>query len=143
MRARLPVLGLLVVFALGCGSAIAPVSGKVTIDGKPAAHVDVTFMPIAPEGSIEAGVSATGKTNENGEYTLKASNGKPGAQVGMNKVSIVSVAAHVGEGDTDQRTPRGGLKPQYRIPAKYNDKSKLTFEVKPGQNSADFPLSSK
>jgi hypothetical protein len=142
MHTRLLVLGLVVVLALGCGgSTVAPVSGKVTLDGKPVANVDVTFSPVAASGTIEAGMSATGKTNENGEYTLKATNGKTGAQVGMNRVSIVSLAAQVGEGD--QRPPRGGWKLQNKIPAKYNEKSELTFDVKPGTNTADFPLTSK
>ena len=60
MRARL-VLGVAVVLALGCASKkYAPVSGKVTVNGKPLAKAEVSFQPIAAEGSVDAGVGSNG-----------------------------------------------------------------------------------
>jgi len=66
MRARL-LLGFALVLGLGCGSGkFAPVSGTVTMNGKPLAGALVIFSPIAKEGSIDAGPGSSGKTNDKG-----------------------------------------------------------------------------
>ena len=135
-----PLLALLV-FLAGCGSGgqFAPVSGRVTLNGKPLAGATVSFQPIAPEGSRDAAPGSTGKTNENGEYTLVGSNGQTGAWVGKHRVVITLVSAEVGE--SDARPPRGGWPMKEKIPAKYNDSSKETFTVPSGgTTSADFAL---
>jgi hypothetical protein len=141
MRARL-LLGCALVLVLGCGSRkFAPVSGKVTLNGKPLADATVNFQPIAKEGSIEAGVGSAGKTNADGEFTLKTSTGEDGAVVGNHRVMITVLAPEVGQGD--ERPPRGGWPLKDTIPARYNNQTKLTFEVKAdGGNKADFPLTS-
>jgi hypothetical protein len=129
------LLGLAVVSALGCGGpkAFAPVSGKVMMDGKALPNASVSFAPIPPEGSHEAGVPSTGTTNENGEFTLQGVNGKDGAQIGMHIVSISVINAEVGGGDV-----RGGPPLVNKVPPKYNDNSVLKFEVMPGNNEANF-----
>src|SRR5437870_9275801 len=88
----------------GCGGGgmkYAPVSGKVTMDGKPLAKVSVIFSPLPTPGSNIAGNTAGGVTDENGQYTLKTSTPdglKDGAQVGKHRVSI-SLQETRGEGD--------------------------------------------
>jgi hypothetical protein len=142
MHPRLLLLGLPVLLTLGCGGSksVAPVSGKVTMDGKAVANATVTFSPIAPPGSIDAGISSTGKTNDAGEYTLTATSGQTGAQVGKHRVSIVSLAPDVGQGDERHRA--GSL--MNKIPPQYNDKTTLTCDVPAGgKKDADFPLTSK
>ncbi len=138
MRARL-LLGLALVLALGCGSRkLAPVSGKITLNNKPLANALVSFQPIAPGGGTEAGPGSTGKTNANGEYTLKASTGQDGAWVGEHRVLISSLATEAGGEDR-----RGGPKLKETVPARYNTQTTLKITVKPeGTKEADFKLES-
>jgi hypothetical protein len=138
MCARL-LLGLALVLALGCGSRkLAPVSGKVTLNDKPLANAMVSFQPIAPAGTTEAGPGSTGKTNEKGEFTLKSSSGQDGAWVGEHRVIISSLASKPGQEDR-----RGGPKLQETIPERYNSQTTLKFTVKPGgSKEADFKLTS-
>jgi hypothetical protein len=141
MRARL-VLGFAMALALGCGSnKYAPVSGKVTLNGKPLPKAHVMFSPVGKPGSIEAGEGSAGTTNEKGEFTLKSSTGKNGALVGDHQVSISALEAQVGDRDT--RPPRGGPPMTDKVPSRYNSKSELTFSVPSGgSNKADFDLKS-
>ena len=137
------LLGLSIVLFLGCSGSkkFAPVSGTVTVNGKPLANATVSFMPVAEQGSIEAGDSSVGKTNEKGEYILKSSKGKGGAQVGKHKVSVSLLSEQAG--DRDERPPRGGWPMADKVPAKYNAKTELTYEVTAGgTDKADFPLKS-
>jgi hypothetical protein len=145
MRGRLVVLGLGLALLTSCESKpkFAPLSGRVTLDGKPLAGGYVYFQPIAPEGSAFAAASgSSGKTNENGEYSLKGPNGEDGAWVGRHKVMIDAHASKVGE--TDERPPRGGWPQFNKVPSKYNKDSKETFEVpSEGTDKANFDLKTK
>ncbi len=142
MRARL-LLGFAVVLALGCGSRkFAPVSGKVTLNGTRLADATVSFQPIAEKG-IQAGPGSTGKTNEKGEFILKASTGENGAWVGKHRVMISLLNSQIG--DRDERPPRGGWPLEDKVPAKYGPggKEELTFVVTSGgTDKADFDLKS-
>ena len=138
MRARL-LLGVTLLVALGCGRKLVPVSGKVTLNGKALAGATVSFQPIAPEGSTEAGPGSQGKTNDNGEFTLTTSTGKPGAVPGKHRVRINSLSQQVGEGDS--RPPRGGWPLKDRVPERFNENTTLTIEVPSGgTDKADFDL---
>src|SRR5262249_54834840 len=140
MRARL-VVALAGALALGCGSKFAPVSGKVTLNGKPLDHATVMFSPVGKSDSIEAGEGSAGKTNEKGEFRLKASTGKKGAWVGEPHVSISAREAQAG--DRDPRPPRGGPPLTDKVPSRYNSKSELRFSVPSGgSKNADFDLAS-
>lgn len=139
MRARL-ALGFVVVLAIGCGSKqFAPVSGKVTLNGKPLANARVMFQPVGKPDAIEGGEGSAGKTNEKGEFTLKSSTGKNGAMIGTHQVSISALDSQVGDHDT--RPPRGGWPQADKVPSRYNGKSELTFPVpSSGTSTADFDL---
>jgi len=139
MRARL-LLAFSLVLGLGCGSGkFAPVSGTVTMNGKPLAGALVIFSPIAKEGSIDAGPGSSGKTNDKGEYTLTSDTGGTGAFVGKHRVSVSLMNPGTGESD-DRRRP-GQLVNQ--VPVRYNGKTELTYEVPAGgTDKADFALKS-
>ena len=119
------------------GMTYSPVSGKVTLDGKPLANANVVFIPIAKPGSDISGDTAGGVTDENGQYTLKTSTRdglKDGAQVGKHRVSISKQFTR-GEGDrsiTNETLPR-----------RYNEVTELTADVAAGTNQKDFELKSR
>ena len=144
MRSRLPftlaVIPLLLAL-YGCDSSgmkYAPVTGKVTMDGKPLAKVSVVFSPLPKPGSDIAGNTAGGVTDENGQYTLKTSTPdgglKDGAQVGKHKVRI-SLQETRGEGDRSVT--------REKLPKKYNEQTTLTADVTAGGPPIDFPLTSR
>src|SRR5262249_12134096 len=123
----------------GGGDRTAPVSGRITLDGQPKAGMIVSFSPLKP-ASGKASNSATGTTDENGNYSLRVFEGKTvrdGAFVGENEVII-----NLSERDI-------GIAPKGRevrdlIPAKYNTKTELKFPVPSGgTRDANFELKSK
>ncbi len=129
---------MLLVFS-GCGGddvPTAPVSGRVTMDGKPLANVSVTFQPAVE--SKNTGGGSFGKTDADGRYTLEfVASGDSGAVVGQHRVSISTPPPPEAQTDdaflfTDP------------IPARYNSASTLTVEVfADGTEKADFALTSK
>jgi hypothetical protein len=119
------------------------VSGKVTLNGQPLANATVSFQPIAPEGSMIAGLASVGKTNEKGEYSLVTLKGDKGAVVGKYRVLISSQFAKAAEDDS--RPTRGGPEQDDKVPSRYGmgQKDEITFEVPSGgTDKADFPLTS-
>lgn len=114
---------------IGCAKGdrpdLARVKGTVKVDGQPTPRLLVTFGPIS-------GRPSTAVTNDKGEYTLEYMYQVPGAKVGQHVVSITTYFE-------DDASPEA-LKNKEKIPAKYNSKSELKEEVKPGQNVIDFDL---
>lgn len=117
---------MLLAVTLGCGGGgpqVAPVAGRVTLDGRPLEHADVTFQP---DGSQRP---STGRTGPDGKYTLGYKRGQPGAIVGEHTVRIYVSPELVA------RPPR--------IPARYDTQSELRAEVEPGKdNEFNFDLQS-
>lgn len=121
---RFASLALSVVFLAGCGGAqFGSVSGKVTLDGEPLAGATVEFSP-------EGGSPAYGVTDEQGRYTLLFSADQKGAAVGQHRVRIFSF---------NEGRPRE----KERVPVKYNRQSDLVRDVKRGQQTFDFDLTTK
>jgi hypothetical protein len=130
---------LLLVILAGCGGdgyKVAPVSGQVTLNGKPLAKASVTFSPVASGKNLEPGPSSYGHTDENGRYTLKLmTNDSSGAVVGKHKVQVAIMEE---ERDPSDDRSRPGVK---QLPGKYNSHTKLEFDVPAGgTQSADFNL---
>src|SRR6185369_10317424 len=106
----------------GCGSGqFAPVSGTVTLDGKPLANAAVNFQPVE---SKDSGLASAGKTDASGRYSLRVvMNNASGAVVGKHRVSISTLQ----EEDPTKDLPPGKQRPKDPIPARYNTKTELTF----------------
>ncbi len=131
---------LTLILVIGCGSAArtVPVSGVVTLDGKPLANAHVAFQPEAAKGSANPGMGSFAMTGPDGSYTLHtADTDQPGAVVGTHRVEInLKVEA-------DDR-PNVGRPPPKNLPAKYNRQSELQFKVEPGgTTAANFDLKSQ
>jgi hypothetical protein len=110
------------------------------MDGKPLVGATVSFYPQTSPGAEPLDAS-TGKTDENGKYSLETTKEQTGAYVGKHRVSITLLSAEVG--DSDARRSRRGPPIRDMVPPRYNDKSELTFDVPPGGTTqADFPLQS-
>jgi len=134
------VSGLAMMLLGGCGSdgKIAPVSGVITLNGKPTADIAVTFQPVATDGNNVPGPAAFGVTDADGRYTLKLYGTETrGATVGKNQVRITG---HAPPADMSEEA-LAKAKPKVNIPARYW--SGVEFDVPPkGTSAADFQLTS-
>jgi hypothetical protein len=136
---RLFLLPLAIVLA-GCGGGdglkTAPVSGRVTLNGKPLADAAIVFSPVARRGGNNyPGPDSGARTDSDGRFTLMLT-GKDvrGAVVGKHKVRITMIP------DADSADDR----PHHfkQLPKQYSGKdTKLEFEVPAdGTKTANFEL---
>jgi hypothetical protein len=117
------ILALSVFFVTGCGVSLVPVSGTVTLNGEPAANLQVTFEPL--DSSL--GAAGMGFTKADGKYELHYPGSQKGAPAGDYVVRITPM-------ETDD--PEA---PTVEIPARYNTQSELKVTVEAGK-TYDFPL---
>jgi hypothetical protein len=121
----------------GGGKApLVPVSGRVTLDGKPLADALVVFHPVLAAKKAP-GLGYQGRTDAAGRFTLRLDKkARPGAPVGTYRVSISKAIGAAGG--------PGGAPVREIIPARYNASTALTFEVpKGGTDAANFELASR
>jgi hypothetical protein len=125
---------LLVFLALlaGCSPAGSAVSGKVTLDAAPLDDATITFIPTTG-GQRQAAWA----TIENGQYAIDSASG---LGIGQFRVEVRAMRA-IGQ-TTNQNDPTL-LNAKEAVPARYNSKSELLVEIKPGKNTADFEMKSK
>ena len=118
----------------GCGYSpdlppVAPVTGKVLLDGQPLPRGTVQFVP---QGG---GATATSPIAEDGTYNLTTATVN-GAVLGTHQIGVVSQQPPKDETDTY---------PPSLIPAAYNNPagSGLTYTVESGSNNHDIQLTSQ
>ena len=114
--------------AVGCspsGERYAEVTGTVTIDGKPAAGVLVTFEPQIPDPR-KVPVCSFGTTNAEGQFRMMRRANQSGALLGQHHVRITPVEQE-------------GGKPTVVHP-RYQANNALWAEVAEGPNVVDFEL---
>jgi len=123
---RLIVLGCLTLVATGCsgnkGPKLVPVSGKVTLDGKPLPGGVVNFFPAKEPDSKYHSVATI---DSSGTYKL-TTNGKDGAPLGSYKVTVATEmppGADVKPGEMPPKLP--AIHHKYKI----LDQTPLTVEV--------------
>jgi hypothetical protein len=120
----------------GCGRGgptYAPVSGTVTLDGKPYGDAVVVFLPKATSDNPNPGRSSAGETDGKGHFVLKTDDLKNGAVIGKHLVRI-STRGPVMQFDPATGSPDNAPPTVKRdlIPAEWNTMSEKEFEVPPG-----------
>jgi len=133
---------------LGCGDAgpkYVPVSGTVTLDGKPYGEAVVVFLPKATAGNPNPGRSSAGETDASGHFVLKTDELKNGAVIGKHLVKVQTrgpvVQFDPSTGSPDNADVRVKRDP---IPAEWNTTSSKEFEVSAsGTDKANFDISTK
>ncbi len=122
---------------------LGQVKGTITLDGQPLKGIEVVFYP-------DGGRPARSRTNAEGKYELKYIRDTLGTKVGHNRVEIApneegeeSYEEEIEVEDVDAAPAKPLLKAKKPvIPARYNTKSELEADVKPGENTFDFDLKS-
>jgi len=121
-------LGVLVLALSGCGGVgtLYPVSGKVTVDGKPLKDGQVSFVPDKEKGN-KAPVAPFGKIKD-GSYSLDTK-GQPGAPAGWYQIMV------------ETQYP-GGPEKHTELPRRFSDpgKSGLAVEVVPSAAAGAYDL---
>lgn len=130
MRRKLVLLCLSGLLACGCGSGrkpVFPITGKVLVNGKPAAHAMVVFHPVGENGPDV--VKPRGKVETDGSFTLTTYDGNDGAPAGDYQVTVEQ---WLSSGKADEG-------PSNRLPARYAkpDTSGLTAKVNPTPNTLE------
>lgn len=136
-------LGFNAFLALGCGGpSVVPVSGVVTLNGKALTNATVLFQPKATDDdNINPGPGSAAQTDAEGKYTLRVvTTGQDGAHVGKHRVEISAFGKtrETDSGGDQRQAPQRNL-----VPARYNDKTTLEFDVPSGgTREANFALQS-
>jgi len=148
------LLGALALVVAGCGAggpSFNPVGGKLTVDGKVPANVQISFYPVDGKGPIASGTVDAGT----GRYDLTSSGGvgKPagkGAVAGKYKV-VLNAGGGAGAGSTEAMMAQySGGNNQGKAPAAPKASFKKEYgsastspkevEVKSGANTIDLDL---
>jgi hypothetical protein len=115
----------------GCGdNTMGTVSGTVSFDGTPLKTGAIQFVP------VDGNTATAGAVITNGTYSAQVPVGQ--------KTVIINGAKVVGKKklyDAPQSPTMDVV--EELLPAKYNTKTTLTLDVKPGANPNDFTLDSK
>ncbi len=132
---------LLAALFAGCGKGhfkTAPVTGRVTHQGKPVNGGSLTFSPINTGEGSNAGKPASGTVMADGTYVLGTYGKSDGAVVARHKVSYrpPSVETKMEEVDGSMRPVEPRPVPPYAglVPAKKE------YEVTSGKNQIDIEL---
>ena len=128
------VCGLLLL--AGCGGdpmGRQAVSGTVLFKGQPLDQGRIQFIP------VEKGPTESGATIENGKFTIPRDTG---LVPGTYKVSVFSYDQKGAKVQSEEIPgDPGNTQFKERIPAKYNDQTTLTAEVKKGgSNNFEFKI---
>ncbi len=148
IRGNVFVIGILVL-ACGCRGEsrydslpeMVPVTGTVTLDGKPLARATLTFTPIgATKGQICSGI-----TDEQGRYEAMLNKEHKGLAVGEFQVVCNKWVLPNGKDfPADSKVPPWELGAKELLPPRYSQEglSVLKATVPPGGGTIDFALKS-
>jgi hypothetical protein len=141
---RYALLALLAVAAGGCsdrGYRVAPVSGRVTVNGRPAVKYHVEFLPDGGGKVLNPGPGAVGVTDAQGVFVLNCPQTREkGAVVGRNRVVLTASSPPGVNPDAETEIPnRSAMARQDALTIR-----RFTYEVPAGgTDKADFEWNSK
>ena len=105
------------------------VTGAVTVDGEtPPIGSSINFVPTG------AGSAGGGGAITDGKYAVKLPVGNYKVEIRVPRPVKPGKVIRAGPG------PGSGVEIQESLPAKYNEKTELTLEVKPGKNEKNWEL---
>jgi hypothetical protein len=133
MRIRKAVSGsvILMVFLVLVGCGGEPVaSGTVKVDGQPLEEGNISFFPVDGKSTTAGGPI------KGGQYTVNVPTGT--MKVVISKAKIVGYKKLYNTPDAKQYPVTAEA-----LPDRYNEKSELRLDVKPGKNQKDWELNSK
>ncbi|MBY0458794.1 MAG: hypothetical protein K2V38_15765 [Gemmataceae bacterium] len=143
VAAALALSALLALTAAGCGGpATGDVSGVVKVDGQtPAEGSSITF--VSADGKTAGG----GALITDGKYNVKLATGNYKVEVRAPRTLKGAKTAPAGDGPQPggpgSGGPGGPANIEESLPAKYNDKTELTYEVKAGGQEKNWELTTK
>lgn len=121
----------------GCGGGVtdgltlAPVTGVVTLDGKPLPHARLVFQPSGEKAS-----PSVAETGDDGSFELKFTRIRKGAIPGQHTVRVTTAGVLTAADGKETVI-------EEKLPERYHAKSELKYEVKPGGNRFEIGLESK
>lgn len=146
-NSRIAWLGLMVLVA-GCGGnasdqqKLSPVTGTVTLDGKPLSGAVITFVPTG----ATHGTGARGRTDDDGKYELATRSRRKGAPAGDYRVMVSKMVLPDGS-DSPANSVVSPMDSHARevLPAIYSVANQTLLIAKVGDNDnvIDFPLSTR
>ncbi|MBX3414469.1 MAG: hypothetical protein KF708_17415 [Pirellulales bacterium] len=138
LRRLMPALACCLMVGCARPPQVTPVSGSVSIGGKPAEQILVTFVPESKGGVPQVKSSAV--TDGSGRFELRAGDGRDGAVIGPHRVMLEDLRVYY--------LPRNDSAPSIAQPApsriamKYRaaNTTPLRHNVSEGADEARFDL---
>ena len=123
----------------GCGNDLPqqktyPVTGSVTLDGRPLAGATVVFHAV-DKSNFKWGELPQGTTDQQGKFKLFTYSSEDGAPVGEYTVAIELAPPSQDEGDDQVKWDRS----RPRLPDRYLDPAKSGFKVRIEPKSNELP----
>lgn len=125
--------GLILLAALaGCSPAgnTSQVQGQVTLDGQPVASGTISFTPVDGQATTAGGPITSGS------YSVQVP--RAAMKVSISSPKVIGKRKAYNTPDSPEINIMGEA-----VPARYNEKTELQLDVKPGVNKQDYPLQSK
>lgn len=137
-----------IVTLVGCGNAppeIVPISGSVTLGGKPLSKAEVQFLPLA-EG-LDGSYIATGVTDEEGKFSLSLRGDKGAGCVACSCKVMIKEAPMPEEVRAAYNTKRHGMYLKYQsslknrpIPEKYTSLRQTPLKYDVSAEQSDYVI---
>ena len=141
------LVAVLVIHCSGCGEAVSqsgtalPVTGTVTLDGKPIEGASLTFIPL----TADQGQGGVGSTDAAGKYEVTHFRTGKGLEPGEYRVAVSKLVMHDGSPIPAGTSSAADLNTKNAIPPQFSDPNSTTLKatVASGGKPIDFALTSR